>query len=91
MLYVALYCSGYKVARGQSEHLRTILSLAMTFGINFEEISDYLNSCRSKRNISDYNKTGTISTNEVLEITETAEELIAEVKNWVGTNYSQYQ
>ena len=87
---IVLYCSGYKVARGQSEHLRTILSLAMTFGINYEEISDYLNSCRSKRNISDYDTAGTISSKEVLELTETAEELFSAVKSWVNTNYPQY-
>lgn len=56
---VCLYCSGYESARGQSEHYRVIQSLPLTMGNEYNEIRDYLNACRAKRNISDYDMAGT--------------------------------
>ena len=60
---IALYCGGYKPSRGQSEHYRIIQSLVFTLGPDYEEIRNYLNNCRAKRNISDYDMAGTISNN----------------------------
>ena len=68
---IPLYCSGYKPTRGQSEHYRIIQSLVFTLGSDFDEIVSYLNSCRTKRNISDYEAIGSISENEVNELIDT--------------------
>jgi hypothetical protein len=46
---VALYCRGYAVARGQSEHYRIIQSMTLTLGEKFASIKTYLNACRNKR------------------------------------------
>lgn len=87
---VALYCSGYKPARGQSEHYRVIQSLSLTLGNDFVEIRNYLNACRAKRNVSDYDAAGTISDSEVGELIETAVELRESLIRWLEKNYSQY-
>ncbi|MHA1794618.1 MAG: HEPN domain-containing protein [Promethearchaeota archaeon] len=87
---VALYCRGYKPARGQSEHYRVIQSLPLTMGEQFTEIRDYLNACRAKRNISDYDAAGTISESEVIELINTAEELFEELRKWLPKNFPQY-
>lgn len=87
---IALYCHGYKVARGQSEHYRVIQSLIYTLGQDYKEIGDYLDSCRSKRNISDYDMAGVISNQEVDELIETANELYIALQKWVKTEYPSY-
>lgn len=87
---IALYCNGFKVARGQSEHYRVIQSLVFTFGSSYKEMRDYLDACRSKRNVSDYDRAGVISSKEVNELIEAATELFGDLKKWVKTNYPQY-
>ncbi|NOX88436.1 MAG: hypothetical protein GXO77_05365 [Calditrichaeota bacterium] len=87
---IALYCSGYKPSRGQSEHYRVIQSLTLTMGEQFSEIRDYLNACRSKRNISDYDAAGTISTSETDELIKTAGELYEELKKWLNKNHPHF-
>lgn len=83
-------CLGYKPARGQSEHYRVIQSLPLTMGKKYSEIRDYLNACRAKRNISDYDAAGTISTSEVNELVETAQELFDELHNWLDKEYPHH-
>jgi uncharacterized protein (UPF0332 family) len=87
---IALYCSGYKPARGQSEHYRVIQSLPLILGSQFEEMCNYLNSCRAKRNVSDYDATGTISESEVEEIIKNAKELQQDLIKWLNENYQEY-
>lgn len=87
---IALYCHGYKVARGQSEHYRIIQSLIHTLGKEYNEMRDYLDSCRSKRNISDYDRAGAISQQEVNELIEATNELYAALRLWVTSNYPHY-
>ncbi len=83
---IALYCSGYKVSRSQSEHYRTILSLSLTLGEEYTAIRDYLNACRAKRNVSDYDMIGTISNTEVKELLEVASRLFDQIKIWIAGN-----
>ncbi len=87
---IALYCSGFKPARGQSEHYRIIQSLPLTIGSGFEQMRDYLNICRSKRNVSHYDSIGTISESETRELIETATELHQELGQWLLENHPQY-
>ncbi|NVM04472.1 MAG: hypothetical protein HWN67_19265 [Candidatus Helarchaeota archaeon] len=88
---IPLFCSGYMPTRGQSIHYRVIQSLVFTLGSNFDEIVAYLNSCRVKRNISDYEAIGSISESEVKELTDVVEELHKKVKNWLKRNFPGYE
>ena len=87
---VALYCSGYKPARGQSEHYRVIQSLPLTLGSDYEELYHYLNACRAKRNVSDYDAAGTISKGEVAELISSARELYSDLRKWLQNHYPAY-
>ena len=87
---IPLYCEGYMPARGQSTHYRIIQSITLTLGSDFKETVIYLNACRTKRNISDYESTGTISESEVGELIKNVEELFSDVKNWVRKHFSDY-
>jgi len=81
---IALYCKGYKVARGQSEHYRTIQSLPLTLGKEYTHLRDFLNNCRAKRNVSDYDMAGSVSTVEVDELMEVASQLYDKIKIWIN-------
>jgi len=87
---IPLYCSGFRPGRGQSQHYRTITSLTLTLGEEYQEIKNYLDACRAKRNVSDYDRVGTISTSEANELIETAQELYNDVWRWVKEHYPQY-
>lgn len=87
---IALYCSGFQPARGQSEHYRVIQSLPLTMGEKFIETRDYLNVCRAKRNMSDYDAAGTISMQEVKELSTLAHELFEELYRWLSKHYAQF-
>lgn len=87
---IALYCHGFKPARGQSEHYRVIQSMVYTFGEEFTSDRDYLNACRNKRNISDYDASGTISEQESEELADFAHELYQKLQEWLKKNFPQY-
>ena len=87
---IALYCRGFKVARGQSEHYRAIQSLVYTLGKEHAADRDYLNACRNKRNISDYDSAGTISDKESLELIDFADDLYQKMLDWLKKNYPMY-
>jgi uncharacterized protein (UPF0332 family) len=87
---VALHCSGYRSGRGSGDHYYVIQSLTQTMGKEFSEIKDYLDSCRNKRNTSDYDAAGAISRHEVEELILTTQELYEKIKNWVRRNHIDY-
>ncbi|MCK9484377.1 MAG: hypothetical protein M0R34_08445 [Candidatus Marinimicrobia bacterium] len=86
---IALYCRGYEVARGQSEHYRIIQSLTMTIGEELAPVKTYLNACRNKRNIADYESAGSVSAAEVAELITVASDLFTKISNWLTANYPE--
>jgi len=87
---VVLYCRGFRPARGQSEYYRVIQSIVLTMGRDYIELRDYLNACRTKGNISDYDMAGTISESEAIELIDTVKELYLKLKEWLYNNYPEY-
>ena len=64
--------------------------MKLTMGDEYTEIKDYLNACRVKRNVSDYDTADTVSENEVKELIDTANNMYLELKNWLYSNYPEY-
>jgi len=87
---VALYCSGYRTGRGAGDHYYVIQSLTQTMGTDLTETRDYLDSCRIKRNISDYDKAGVISHHEVEELISATKDLFEKVKIWGRYHHPDY-
>jgi len=71
---IPLYCKGYKPVSG-GHHFIVFQSIKLTLGNKFKGLSDYFDSCRNKRNITEYDRSGEITNTET-------EELIAEVKKF---------
>ena len=87
---IPLYCLGYKISRGGSEHYRVIQSLVLTMGPEMEKIKDYLDNSRSKRNVDEYKGMGIFSEKEVNELIEITKDLFIRVKIWLKENFPQY-
>ena len=84
---VVLYASGYRSGRGESKHYRVIQTIPHVLGYEFRAIRDYLDSCRRKRNISEYDAVGTISEKEVKDLTNIVKDFKAKVEKWLSLNH----
>ncbi|MBI5723008.1 MAG: HEPN domain-containing protein [Planctomycetes bacterium] len=83
----ALAAAGYRVSRGESHHHRAFQSLAYTIGADGDLISK-LDKCRKKRNVSDYERAGTVSDQEAGEMIKIAKALLAKVEAWLRKEHS---
>jgi len=81
----ALAAVGYRAAR-EGHHYRIIQSLAFTIPAEAELIFQ-LDAFRKKRNISDYERAGIVSTQEAREIFTLAKSLKKTVENWLNESH----
>lgn len=81
----ALAASGYRPAR-EAHHYRALQSLLYTLELADEEVA-LLDTCRKKRNLSEYNRAGAISDKEAYEILDFAVSLRARLLGWLQAKY----
>ena len=84
---LVLYAAGYRTGRGESKHYRIIQALPLVMGQHFSATRDYLDNCRRKRNISEYDAVGTISQKEAEDLLQTVTEFKVEVETWLRRNH----
>lgn len=83
---ILLYCNGYK-PEGTGHHFTVFQTMKVIMGNQYSELADYFDSCRSKRNITDYDFAGTISDSEVKELIGEAESFLEVIIDWLNKNY----
>lgn len=83
---ILLYCKGYQ-SFGKGQHHAIFEAMKIILGKNYNELADYFDACRQKRNITDYDTAGIISEKEFEEIHKEAENFYAFVKEWVKSKY----
>ena len=81
----ALAASGYRASR-DAHHFRIIQSLSLTLKSDVKLVGQ-LDAFRKKRNISDYERAGSISTAEAQEMTSLARELRQQLIDWLRQNH----
>ena len=84
-----LYASGNRTGRGESKHYRVIQALPLVMGNNFNVIRDYLDNCRRKRNVCEYDAAGTVSEKESKELLVLVENLKIQVEDWLRKNHPE--
>jgi hypothetical protein len=84
---VVLYAAGYRAGRGESKHYRVIQALPFAMGPQFSSIRNYLDNCRRKRNVSEYDAVGTISKKEAEDLHKTVREFKTKVERWLKVNH----
>jgi hypothetical protein len=82
-----LAAEGYRVAR-ESHHFRAVQSLSLTLGCENSLVAE-LDAFRKKRNISDYERAGSVSIQEAEEMYELAEELRDGLKSWLRKTHPE--
>ena len=80
-----LAAEGYRVAR-ESHHFRAIQSLSLTLDCDTATVA-HLDAFRKKRNISDYERAGSVSSKEADEMQELAHTLRAELVKWLSQKH----
>lgn len=83
---IALHASGYRAA-GAGHHWATFHVLPEIMGPPAKARADYLDHCRSKRNVSDYDRAGEISAREADELHAEARAFRAEVLAWLKNHH----
>lgn len=82
-----LYTAGYRAGRGESKHFRVIQALPLVMGERFSTIAAYLDSCRRKRNVSEYDAVGTVSEKEATDLLRTVRDLKVDIHRWLRENH----
>jgi hypothetical protein len=83
---IPLYCAGYET-HGQGHHWTTFQCLPEIMGADVGETSEYFDLCRTKRNISAYDRSGQISQAEAEELLSEAKAFKTIVLSWLTTEY----
>lgn len=79
---IVLYASGYRTA-GAGHHWTTFQALTGIEGIGGQGRADYFDSCRIKRNLTDYDRVGEISDREAQAILEEAKVFRNDLMAWM--------
>ena len=87
-MYYLLYAEGFK-AEKTLQHYRTIQALPLILGNKRKDDAEYLNSCRSKRNIVEYDYVGGVTEHDANELIECVKELKADVLEWLNNNHPE--
>jgi hypothetical protein len=80
---VLVRASGYRV-KGQGHHMNTIAMIPLILGNHKKDDADYLDACRRKRNIVEYDCVGGATTDDVKELREFVQEFQTEVLIWLS-------
>jgi hypothetical protein len=79
---ILLYAEGYR-PEGAFKHYRPIRALPLILGPERKADADYLDACRKKRNIVEYEYVGDVTDDDVEELIRFIEGLKREVEEWL--------
>ena len=79
---ILVRASGYRV-KGQGHHMNTIAMIHLILGPHKKDDSEYLDTCRRKRNIVEYDCVGGATSEDVKELREFVKDFQKEVLSWL--------
>jgi len=83
---IALHASGFRTA-STGHHWATFHVLPEILGPDAQARVDYLDGCRAKRNVSDYDRAGAISEQELVELTDEVRGFQRDTLEWLRTHH----
>ena len=86
---VLLYADGYRPPQNLA-HYRTLQALPLILGTYRQADSDYLDTCRTKRNTVEYDCVGGATAADADELIEFAESLEKDVLKWLRSERPQF-
>lgn len=85
---ILLYINGYRPENALA-HYRTIMSLKELSPTDWTEYAIYLNACRMRRNILEYDRADTVSADEACQLVQFTKTLHAEILTYLRQNYPE--
>jgi len=85
---IALHAAGYRTT-GSGAHWATFQVMPEIMHPSAQARADYLDNCRSKRNVTDYDRVGEVSETEVREIIEEVSAFRNDVLQWLTANHPE--
>jgi hypothetical protein len=82
---ILLHASGYRPEK-TLQHYRTIAALPEILGEQWRDAADYLETCRRKRNIAEYDRVGVATEQDASELAAFCKELRQEALAWLSKN-----
>jgi hypothetical protein len=83
---ILLYVSGYRAERSLG-HYRTIQAMPFILGAERKDDTEYLEACRKKRNIVEYDYVGGTTEDEADEVIGFVKSLRHDVVEWLKKNH----
>lgn len=83
---ILLHASGYRPEKNL-QHYRSIAALPLILGDRWKDEADYLETCRRKRNIAEYEMAGVATEQDTSELVDFVKELRREVWDWLNKNH----
>jgi hypothetical protein len=86
---ILLYAEGYRPEK-TLQHFRTIQALPLILGKKHEPDAKYLDTCRNKRNVVEYDYVGGVTEEDVDELIAFVKELHGEVIRWLSKIHPKF-
>lgn len=83
---VLLHAEGFRTVQ-TSAHYRTLASLPLIIGESRKQDAEYLETCRRKRNIVEYDRVGGATDSEADELIQFGTDLRDDAKKWLGEKH----
>ncbi|MBN1676792.1 MAG: hypothetical protein JXR37_37455 [Kiritimatiellae bacterium] len=83
---ILLHAEGFRPEHSLN-HYRTIAALPLILGDDRKADADYLETCRRKRNVVEYDRVGDASDADAGELTQFVAELIVRVRVWLKAHH----
>ncbi len=87
---MVIACCGYRLRGMVGAHHTTFECLKLAMGKPIHKTASFLDQCRRKRNIADYDAAGRVSTTEADEMVKAAKSFAEKVEKWIIQNYPMY-
>lgn len=88
---LALACAGYRVSKGHSAHFAAFEYAALAIQTEeVQELTDYFDVCRRKRNHIDYDGSQVVSRTETEELIRKATDYRELVEKWISQTHNDY-
>lgn len=90
---MAIACSGYRVSSNKVGHHRTTFEAVKEAIVtqDVENLADYFETCRRKRNLIDYDATEVASETEADELVKKGREFQTIIEDWISDNYPAFK
>lgn len=83
---MAIACCGYRV-KGFGAHYVTFECLKLAMGKHIFKTANFLDRCRRKRNVADYDAAGRVTETEAEEMIKVAKSFTKKVEKWIRDNH----